>query len=97
MPVLPALWNQPGTGTCTDASIQWHLESDGLVGADEDAHAQVVAAHDLGETGVLGVGEADPAQLHRHLQTERAQLPARQRHRVKISKFATKEKKCLKF
>lgn len=29
------------------------LEADGLVGSQRDAHAQVVAAHDLNQPGVL--------------------------------------------
>lgn len=33
------------------------LEADGLVGAQRDAHPQVVAPHDLHQAGVLGGGK----------------------------------------
>ncbi len=55
--------------------VSGYLESDGLVSPDEDADPQIVAAHNLCEAGVLGVGEPHPAQLHRHLQAEGPQLP----------------------
>jgi hypothetical protein len=64
-----------------------YLESDGLVGPDEDADPQIVAAHNLREAGVLGVGEPHPAQLHRHLQAEGPQLPAQFSFMMIISNF----------
>ena len=62
-----------------------HLESDGLVGPDEDADPQVVTTHNLCEAGVLGVGQPHPAQLHRHLQPKGSQLPEQRMGRSKYS------------
>ena len=38
-----------------------NLETDRLMGADKDSHAEVVAADNLREPGVLGVGEPHTA------------------------------------
>lgn len=57
------------------AEQQDALEADGLVRTERDAHAQVVRAHHLHEARVLRVGQPESAEIRRHLQTERSQVP----------------------
>lgn len=51
------------------------LEADGLVGSQRDAHAQVVAAHDLNQPGVLWTPEAVNQSESSHTSTHKAVQP----------------------
>ena len=39
------------------------LKPDALVGSDKDAEAEVIAANDFGQSGVLGIAQTDAAEL----------------------------------
>ena len=50
------------------------LESDALVGSDEDAETEVVATDDLRQPGVLGVAQPDTTELRWDLKAEGAEF-----------------------
>merc|ERR1719277_1626386 len=50
------------------------LESNGLMGTNEDTNTKIISSHDLGQSGVLGVGQTYSIKLDRNLQTKGSQF-----------------------